>query len=308
MTVFRYRDRGTAVHRLNPFAKLAWVASVFVLALIIDNPVFLLFLFLSTLAPVLAARVWVEWRGFMKFALFLCLAIIIVNALVSYHGTHVLAQAPFSLPIMGTPRITLEAIVFGAAMSLRLLAIVSAFAVLTFTVDPDDIMLSMIKLRLPYRSVLVTALSTRFVPTLIDDAERIRDGQRARALDLDKGNLFRRVRGSISVIVPLLSNSLDRAVQVAEAMEARAFGSGKKRTYYKDIAFGRLDAVTLAFGFAPCAFGILIVALGYGDYQYFPTFGGMDLGALEWSMLPILVLLTCSLALLALVKGRLELD
>lgn len=308
MTSFRYKEKGTVIHKLNPFCKLAWVASVFVLALVLDNPLFLLLLFLSTLPLVITAQVWKEWTSFMKFAIYICLAIIVINALVSYQGTHVLAEAPFRIPVMGTPIITLEAIFYGIAMSIRLLAIISAFAILTLTINPDDMMLSMIRMKLPYKSVLVTALSTRFVPTLIDDVERITDVQRSRGLELDKGRLPRRIKGRMSIIIPLLSNSLDRTVQIAEAMESRAFGSGTKRTFYKDIKTSRIDIVTLIFGFAPCALGILMLILGYGGYQYYPTLGGMNLSGPEWSMLPILALTVSSVVFLAFLKRRIDLD
>jgi len=305
---FRYREKGTVIHRLNPFCKLAWVGSVSVLALILDNPLFLLLLFLSTLPVVITAKVWREWASFVKLALYLCLAIIVINALVSYHGTHVLAQAPFRIPIIGTPTITLEAIFYGVAMCLRLLAIISAFAILTFTVHPDDLMLSMIKMKLPYKSVLVTSLSTRFVPTLIDDVERITDVQRSRGLELDKGRLPQKIRDRMSIIIPLLSNSLDRTVQVAEAMESRAFGSGTKRTFYKEIRMSHIDVITLISGFLPLAFGIFMRLSGYGDYQYYPTLEGMNLSGLEWSMLMFMMLLLSTVVLLAFVKRRFDLD
>jgi len=304
----RYREKGTVIHRLNPFCKLAWVVSVFVVALVLDNPLFLFLLFLSTLPLVITAKVWREWISFMKFAIYLCLAIIVINALVSYQGEHVLFEAPFSIPVMGTPIITLEAIFYGIGVSIRLLAIISAFAILTLTINPDDMMLSMIRMKLPYKSVLVTALATRFVPTLIDDVERIADVQRSRGLELDKGRLLRRIKGRMSVIIPLLSNSLDRTVQIAEAMESRAFGSGTKRTLYKDITTSRIDIMILIFGFAPCALGILMLILGYGDYQYYPTLGGMNFSGWEWSMLPILALLVSSVVLLAFLKRRVDLD
>jgi len=305
---FRYRDKGTVIHRLNPVGKLAWVGSILLLALILDNPLFLLFLFLSTLPLVIAARVWREWLSFMKFAIYLCIAIIIINALVSSHGTHVLVQLPFRLPVMGAPTITLEAIFYGVGMSLRLLAIISAFTIFTFTVHPDDVMLTMIKMKLPYKSVLVTSLSTRFIPTLIDDVERITDVQRSRGLELDKGNLANRIRGRASVIIPLLSNSLDRAVQVAEAMESRAFGAGRGRTFYKGIRMSLIDVLTLAFALFPSALGIVMRLSGYGNYQYYPTLGGIALGSLEWSLLVLLVFLLLAILLLAYVKERVDLD
>ena len=308
MISFRYKDKGTAIHRLNPFGKLGWVTSIFVLALIISNPVYLLLMFLATLPMVIMAKVWREWASVMKFAFYLCLAIIVINALVSSHGAHVLWQAPFRLPIIGAPVLTVEAVLFGAGMSLRLLAIISAFAMLTFTTHPDDLMLSMIKMKLPYKSVLVTSLTTRFIPTLIDDVERISDVQRSRGLELDRGNLFQRIRSRMSILIPLLSNSLDRTVQVAEAMESRAFGHGKKRTFYHEVKQSKLDVGILIVSLLPLGIGILLRWLGHGDYHYYPVLEKLSLGSFEASMLALLVLSLCLMVPLAAVKKRVELD
>jgi len=308
MISFRYRDRGTAIHKLNPIIKLVWVATIFILSLIFNHPLYLLLLFLSTLSLVMAAKIWKEWAAIMKFAVCLCLAIVIINALVSYHGSHVLWQAPFRIPPMGAPVVTLEALFFGLGMSLRLLAVISAFTALTFTVHPDDIMLVMIKLKLPYKSVLVTSLSTRFVPTLINDVERIGDVQRSRGLELEKGSILNRIRSRLAIVIPLLSNSLDRTVQVAEAMESRAFSSGNKRSFYKEIKLGQLDVAALILGFLPLVQGILIRCWGQGDYQYYPVLSKLSLHSFESSMLALLVLLLCTIVPFALLKERIELD
>lgn len=308
MISFRYKDKETAIHKLNPFCKLGWVTSIFVLVLIINNPIYLLLMFLTTLPLVIAARVWREWASVMKFTFYLCLAIIIINALVSSHGAHVLWRAPFQIPLIGAPVLTVEAVLFGVGMSLRLLAIISAFAILTFTTHPDDMMLSMIKMKLPYKSVLVTSLATRFIPTLIDDVERISDVQRSRGLELDRGNLFQRIRSRMAIIIPLLSNSLDRTIQVAEAMESRAFGSGAKRTFYHEVKLSKVDVGILTVSFLPLGIGIFMWWLGQGDYQYYPTLEKISLGGFEGSMLALLVLSLCLMVPLAVVKKRIELD
>ena len=308
MLSLRYEDKKTPIHKLNPFCKLSWLASIFILALIFNNPLYLLLLFLSTLPLIITARVWKEWAYLMKFALYLCLAIIAINALVSPHGSHLLWEALFGIPLIGAPVITLEAIFFGVGMSLRLLTIISAFAILTFTIHPDDIMLAMIKMKLPYKSVLVTSLSTRFIPTLIDDAERIGDVQRSRGLELDRGRLRQRIKNRMAITIPLLSNCLDRTVQVAEAMESRAFGSGEKRTYYKEIKLSKLDIPILISGILPLVLGILMRWWGQGDYQYYPTMGKISLGGFEYSMLALLMLLLCMMIFSALLKNRIELD
>jgi len=308
MLSLRYEDKETPIHRLNPFCKLSWLGSIFILALIFNNPLYLLLLFLSTLPLIIAARVWREWAYLMKFALYLCLAIIAINTLVSSHGSHLLWEAPFGIPLIGAPVITLEAIFFGVGMSLRLLTIISAFAILTFTIHPDDIMLAMIKMKLPYKSVLVTSLSTRFIPTLIDDAERISQVQRSRGLELDRGKLRQRIKNRMAIMIPLLSNCLDRTVQVAEAMESRAFGSGEKRTFYKEIKLSKSDIPTLISGFLPLVLGIFMRWWGQGDYQYYPTLGKISLDGFEYSMLALLMLLLCLMVFLALLKKRIELD
>jgi len=305
---FRYKDKETAIHKLNPFCKLGWVTSIFVLALIVNNPIYLLLMFLATLPLVIAARVWREWASVIKFAFYLCLAIIVINALVSSHGSHVLWQAPFRLPIIGTPVLTVEAVLFGVGMSLRLLAIISAFAMLTFTTHPDDLMLSMIKMKLPYKSVLVTSLTTRFIPTLIDDVERISDVQRSRGLELDRGNLFQRIKSRMTIIIPLLSNSLDRTVQVAEAMESRAFGHGERRTFYHEVKLSKFDVGILIVSILPLAIGVFMRWLGWGDYQYYPALEKIGLGGFEGLMLALLVLALCIMVPLAIIKKRTELD
>ena len=305
---FRYQDKGTPVHRLNPFSKLGWITSVLVLSLVLDSPLFLLAVFLSTLPLVKAARVWSEWLSAMRLALYLSAAVILINALVSSHGTHVLFEAPFHLPLVGAPVITLEAIIYGVVMSLRLLSIISAFALLTFTVNPDEMMLAMIKMRLPYKSVLVITLSTRFIPTLLDDVERITDVQRSRGLELDKGRLPRRIKSRTSIVTALLSNSLDRAVQVAEAMESRAFGTGRNRTFYRDIGFSLTDVTTLVFSLLPAALGIFMGLKGYGQYQYYPTVSWISPTGWEvWLLVLMIVLLVAQLPL-AYLKRRVDLD
>lgn len=308
MRSFRYRDRGTPVHRLNPFAKLAWLGSIIVLALILDHPFFLILLFVAMLPVVKVARVCGDWRSSMKITAYLCGAIILINALVSSHGSTVLFAFPFRVPVTGTPVITLEAIFYGAVMCLRLLIIISAFAILTFTVHPDDLMLAMIKVRLPYKSVLVTSLSTRFIPTLIDDTQRITDVQRSRGLELDKGKLARRIRSRTSIVTALLSNSLDRAVQVAEAMESRAFGNGCGRTFYRDIKLTPTDAATVVSACLPIALGIYMAVGGYGRYLYYPSVQPVSMGGTGWTIFALMAVLLLMILPLAYLKRRVDLD
>jgi energy-coupling factor transport system permease protein len=306
MLRYTYKDKNTPIHRLNPFAKLAWILSVFILAIQFNHIYYLLALFLITLVPIIVARVWGEWLSLMKFMLFLSGLVVIITVLVNWNGEHILYQASFQVPLMGRPQITVEAIVWGITNAIRLLAIVSAFSLFILTIHPDDLMAGMVKLRLPYNLVLVNSLSTRFVPTLFEDISRISDAQRSRGLETDRGNIFQKVRGYSAVIIPLLANSLDRAIQVAEAMESRAFGSAKRRTFYKEMRVSKFDIVSIIATLFPSILGITMWCLqDFGRCQFSPWEGA----GLPES--PLFTAIICSLlliVLLAFIKRRIELD
>jgi energy-coupling factor transport system permease protein len=306
MPELSYRDKDSLIHALSPLVKLAWGGGLVVLSLIFSHPIYILILFLSVIPLVKLAGVGREWASTLKLALWLGLSIIVINALFSYHGDHVLLAAPFRLPAVGQPIITLEAIAYGAVMALKLAVIISVFSLINLTVHPDDIMAVLLKMRLPYKSVLVTSLSTRFVPCLVEDIGRISDGYRTRGVQLDAGGWFKRVKNRAKITTALLANSLDRSVQVAEAMEARAFGNGKNRVFYKEINISKIDAMTLVVGLLPLAAGIAMRVMGFGDYQYYPSLSAIGSGG--WLMPVIILLLLAAIVPLAFIKRRIELD
>ncbi len=308
MLTFRYTDKNTIIHRLNPFCKLAWTVAVLVFALIFDDPVYVSILFISTLPLIHAAGIIREWLSLMKMTLFLCLAIIVINGIVSNEGTHILAEAPFRIPEVGTPRITLEALIYGLIMCIKLLAILTAFTMITFTIHPDDLMLSMIRMRLPYKSVLVTSLTTRFVPTFLDDIQRITDVQRSRGVELDKGCLVNRIRNRIAILIPLLSNSLDRAIQVAEAMESKAFGSGNKRSYYRIITFSATDRCILLLILLTTVFGVFLRIWGLGQYDCYPSLSSIQTKGEAVCYPALLAIGLLAMIPMAQVKRRIDID
>jgi energy-coupling factor transport system permease protein len=278
------------------------------LAVIFEHPLYLMLFFLSTLPVIALAQAWREWASLMRFMLWMSVAIVLINALVIYHGSHVLLEFTFEIPTLGQPKITLEAIAFGLGMSLRLITIVSAFVVLNFTVHPDDMMQAMIKIKFPYKSVLATSMSLRFFPALVDDLERVSDVQRTRGIEIDKGGIAQRAKNGGAVLVPLLSNSLDRAVQIAEAMEARAFGAYQRRTSFKEIALPGWDRLLVAFGLSPLLIGTAIRWMGYGKYRYYPSLQHLDPGPGGWLSLTVLAVLLLSILPLAWFRKRCQLD
>ena len=305
---YRYINKSTAIHDLNPLAKLAWTIVIVVLTLIYNNPLYILTLFCGTLPLMLMAEIKTEWKTALKFSILLGLVIILINMLFSTSGAHILYQAPFHIPLLGSPRLTLEAIFYGLGNTLRLITIISAFTIFTLTTHPDDMMLMMQSLKLPYKTILVASLSTRFVPALIQDVKEIRDTQQSKGLELHQTKLSQKIKRGVMIIIPLLSNSLDRAVQIAEAMESRGFGAMKNRTFYKEIRYSKIDFITILLIVSCFIAGLWIRLQGWGDYEYYPVLDKLLSAKSDYIALGILSLFLFTFPLVADIKRRIKLD
>ena len=271
-----FSDTGSTLHRLGAPTWLMWTGVVTVAVMVVEHPLLLLSVFVPTVLVPVAAFVVHKWWRVMRFAVLMFALIVVINAVVNNQGSHVLWAAGWRLPLIGEPRLTMETIAFGAAMGTRLVAIISAFTVLNLCVHPDDLMQAAIKARLPYRSVLVTSLSTRFIPVLLSDAATVMDVQRSRGVDFSAGGLAGRVRSYAALVLPLLSNSLDRAVQVAEALESRGYGASGTRTFFRDRPLGLPDIVAMVAVGCSVVLAVATRANGIDAFVYYPTVSALS--------------------------------
>jgi len=275
-----YRDRGSALHRLHPGAKLALALGVLVASLLLSHPVYLAAIIAGTVVLAAAARVLREWWAFVRLFSLVAVTVVAINALASMRGETVLLEGP-TLPVFGRLAITWEGIAFGVAMAMRLLAAVSAFTVLSLTLHPDE--LTRLLSRVAYRSGLALSLSARLYPVVMRDAAAIVDAQRSRGLDLDSGGRLARARKRLPVVVPLFHSSLERAVGIAEAMEARGFGSGP-RTRWRPRRWRIIDWAIVAFPVLLCYTATLVRSLD-GAPSYYPTVElALDQFTVIWSL------------------------
>lgn len=264
-----YQDRDTPVHRLHPAAKMASVLAVVVAALVLTHPDYLLALLAGTIVVAAAARVLREWWSFMRLFGFIALMVVVINMLVSSRGETTFWQGPYVWGF-GQLSISLEGIVYGAVMALRLYVVVAAFTIVSLTVHPDEF--TQLLARFAYRSGLAVSLSTRFYPAVVRDAAAIMDAQRSRGLDLDSGGRVARIRQRMPVVMPLFHSSLERAVGTAEAMEARGFGS-TRRTRWHRRAWDAVDGLALVSALAIGGLSVALALWGDGHAVYYPTMG-----------------------------------
>jgi energy-coupling factor transport system permease protein len=102
----------------------------------------------------------------------------------------------------------------------------------------------------PYEFVFAFTTAVRFVPVLAEEAQTIMDAQKARGLELEKGNFLKRIRNYIPILIPLIVSAIRRSLELAEAMESRAWGATKNRTnlYVLKMHKGDLILITLTIG------------------------------------------------------------
>jgi energy-coupling factor transport system permease protein len=236
---------------------------------------------IAVLAAGSAAGAGRELRRAAMFALPLAAAITLVNALVTRDGLTVIVRLG-ELPILGHSDVTLEATVYGAVLGLRCVALILCGALYTTTVDPDEVL--RLFRRVSYRSALSATLATRMVPILIRDSRRLADAQRCRA-----GSPPSRV----ALMRAASSGVLDRALDVAAALEVRGYGAARSRGRSHRAPVSRHD---LAFGASSVTIVILAALARWGGLAPFSAYPSLHAPAGP-AVMPVAVgLLVCALA------------
>lgn len=241
-----YMPMDSLVHKMDPRSKiiimLLVMIAIFVPAGVIGYAIIALFvlitLFLSKLKISYALRA-------MKPMLFMMVFLFIINVLVLKTGTLLFKLGWFTI-YSGAIDQTLYIVV-------RLMFMIIITTILTATTKPLDLTLGIEKLLKPLEKIKVPAhiiammisIALRFIPTLIEETQRIMNAQASRGVDLDNGSLKEKLMAVLSLIVPLFISAFDRADQLANAMEARGYNPNAKRTRYKVLKMTALDYLGL---------------------------------------------------------------
>jgi len=255
MSVFdglKFRRVRSPIHDLDPRIKFVYVCAVFVAAILFGELIPLIALFLLPIPFVLLAGVRKEWLRSLRGAAFLAGFIFIVN----------LASNFFTSGYV----LTAAAVETSAAMTLRFVVLVESFSVFFLTTSPDHLGLALEQTRVPYEFAFAFTTAVRFVPVLAEEAQTIMDAQKARGLELEKGGILKRIRNYVPVLIPLIVSAIRRSLELAEAMESRAWGATKKRTNLYMLRLHRGDFALLAI-----TVGVLVVAVYVRLYVFIPS-------------------------------------
>ena len=234
MNLFLYLDRDSPVHRLDPRTKLFLLLASFVAAVLFIQPAPLL----ALLAVLLAYAALGRALGNLRRVWVLLGSI----AVVSIASWSVFARG--STPLFW--RISWEGLQFGVAAAIKIDAMIISGLIFLSTTKTEEIILGLIRMRVPYQAAFAFSLAIRMVPTIIGTAVTVTEAQRSRGLDLTSGGLLARMRNHIPLLVPIFLHTLRNTDQLAKALESRGFGAPCERTSYLEIGFHPGDVLALA--------------------------------------------------------------
>jgi len=237
----KFKRASTPIHRLDPRVKFLISCAIFITAVLFNELLPLLVLFLAQLPLILVARVHREWIQSLKGASIFAVMIFVMNLVVGY-------MSPTSS----------YTISFSLAMTVRFLVLVASFSGFFLTTSPDDLGLALEESHIPYEFCFAFTTAVRFVPVLANEAQTIVDAQRSRGLELEKGNFMRRVRNYIPILIPLIVSAIRRSLELAEAMESRAFGAKKTRTSLYILRMKSIDYFVAILTFALFFFAVYV--------------------------------------------------
>lgn len=260
-----YREKGLFLQTLHPMSALIYLVTLMVMALIFTNPLYLLgVLFIVTIA-VWAADGLEAWESCLKVAIFMIAPIILINTLVVHAGQTIIWHGPY-IPIIGRMNVSLEAVCYGFTMSVRLLDVISIFCLYNIIVHPDKA-LNLFS-RLASKSGMVIFLAIRMLPTMFRELESISSVQQMRGVDFSKGSLKEKILKYSYLINILLLSSLENSLEIAESMQARAFGSGLRTSYTRNLWRPR-DVFCLSGSVFVLGVGIWGMFHGFGNYIFY---------------------------------------
>ncbi|MFA6074814.1 MAG: energy-coupling factor transporter transmembrane component T [Negativicutes bacterium] len=261
ITIGQFFPGQSVVHRLDPRSKIVFCV-VFIAALFVANSAatYVLAAFVFVLAAILSQ---VPLRMVAKSVKPLWLIVLLTIVFQAFSGDGLVLMK------FGKLTVTQTGLETGAMMSLRLVLLIVMSSLLTLTTSPLDLTDAIERLLNPFKKIGVPAheiammmtIALRFIPTLIEEMDRIMKAQQSRGAEFTEGNLLNRARGIVPLIVPLFVSAFRRADELAMAMEARCYRGGEGRTRMKVLSFRPEDGVTVLFGF-----GYLLVTIGMRYY------------------------------------------
>ena len=243
ITLGQYYQADSVIHRMDPRVKLiatfVYVISLFVVDNLIGYGICFLFLALAIGLSKVPVKFMV--RG-MKAILFLLIITVIFNLFLTPGDT---------LISFWMITITKQGVKQAFTMAIRLSMLIIGSSVMTLTTTPNNltdglesVMKPLKKVKVPVHEIaMMMSIALRFIPILLEETDKIMKAQIARGADFESGNLFKKAKSMVPLLVPLFISAFRRANDLAMAMEARCYQGGEGRTKMKPLVYKKRDVI-----------------------------------------------------------------
>jgi energy-coupling factor transport system permease protein len=253
-----YTPGRSPLHRASPGAAIAYLGALAVVGFVYSSPLVLLAATAATALAGIAAGAGRAVKASLKLGVTLLIFMILVNVLVTHRGETILIRG-WDIPVIGNTDVTLESVAAGAAIGLRVVAVVLAFAVYSACVDPDRVL--RVLRPLARRSAMTAGLVTRMVPLAAADGARMRESVALRGPGAEPV-------GRPAMARRLVEGSLDRAVDVAATLELRGHSLGVRPQRRRERS--RDDLPLYLTGAAIMVAGVAARLAGAGGFDTYP--------------------------------------
>lgn len=260
ITIGQFLPGNSFLHRLDPRSKLValilFIGTVFILRTFFGY----LFLGVVLLGLLKSSQLPLSYffRG-LRPVFYITLFTLIIHFFMTKGGLILLRIGPFSIESDG--------VYLGIFMALRIIFLVVCTSLLTLTTSPialadglEYLMRPLAKIGVPTHEIaMMVTIALRFIPTLMEESEKIMKAQMARGADLESGNVFRRAKSLVPLLVPLFVSAFRRADDLAVAMEARCYRGGEGRTRLRELQAAPRDYVVVLLAV------LFLVAIAWGQ-------------------------------------------
>ncbi len=268
ITIGQHLPGDSVIHRLDPRIKIVLAVAYTIILVIGTNPFGLFISVAFLLAVYHSAKIPFKmlWKSFKPLLPVLAFTTVLNVFFIS--GTPIFSWRFIT--------ITQEGIYFAVLMVIRIFCLIAGISLLTYTTSPivltdaiERLLKPLSKLRFPtHELAMMMTIALRFIPTLIEETQKIMNAQKARGAEMDSGNFLRRIKALVPVLIPLFLSAFRRADELAMAMESRCYQGGDNRTRLRQLSITSNDVLSL---FVSVVIFTAIALSGFLFSTVFPT-------------------------------------
>ena len=267
-----YIKKDSPIHKLTGATKLICFLLWTIAAMITYDTRVLIGLFIAGIIVFKISKIKFEDVSFILYVIFffLLLNALLIFVFSPYQGVEIYGSRTDLFHLIGPYTVTKEQLFYELNVILKYFATIPMALLFILTTDPSEFAASLNKIGVSYKVAYTVSIALRYIPDVQRDYKDISFAQQARGIDLSsKEKLSKRIKNSAAILMPLIFSSLERIDKISLAMELRAFGNNKKRTWYNSRKFGKIDYIFIVILLIIVAISIAMVKVN-GSRFYNP--------------------------------------